>query len=953
MPILRTLSWQRHLVPQAVEQFFALATEFPWDLSDMLVVVPTQSAGRRLRDGLAVRAAKDGRGVLPPRIVTPQRLLHFGLPAAGIASGDEMFVKWVELLLGAPAGQLRPLFVFHEETPLPAPLKNRQARWAMGLARQLGDLQATLAEHGLGFASVAERIAGEPMMEPERWAALARLEAQWEAALQSRGLMSLYAAQRRFAARPASLPAVSRVIVVAVADLTRLAIEVLGQFEAAGKKVEIWAFGDGQDRLIDEWGHPDCAHFCERPLRLDPPRSGFHLLADAEHAGERIQGLVQSYHSAPGTLAFGFGDQSAVPVIASALADAGENGFDPAGFAFSRTQVGSLVGLLLEFASTGRFQSAVDLVRHPLVADCLRLRGLAGSSQAALLVGFDRLAGQCLPRTIDDALPHVADSGNADLKSAIGFLIALRETLGTAPFSTALAKTLDTLFSKAEFNTAQPEKAALHDQASFLAEAVKELGRLEAAHPDLSADVWPGVLARKLEVVVFPERPANSWDLQGWLELLFEDSPHLVILGMNEGAVPESIVGDAFLPESLRVFLGLRTNRERQARDAYLLNAILEPRRDHGRVDLVVFKQAGDGSARQPSRLLFQCRDDELLARASALFAELKRGQRQPARTTAWRLAVQREAVRKRPLSASRIHDYLRCPFRFYLKYVLGMEPQAVGRVELDAMSFGTLCHEPLKGLKDPGPAGAAGSSLIFQNLEAGMWERVRREYGEKLSLAVRLQIESALARFRTVARIEAEEREKGWRTVETEYDWELEIGGVAFTGRIDRIDRHGESGAIRIIDYKTGDRAKSPGEAHLAKYHGSEKDAFVLPGSVLPEGDRRWIDVQLPLYAEVARMKYPDASGVHCAYFNLPSVQEDAGIVPWDDLGPGLASSAVAAAQAVAQAIEGGRFWPPAPIRAERDPFARLFPNGIGEEVDPSALLAAARPTPEHHAHS
>lgn len=945
MPTARLLSWQSHLVPQAVEQLFALATEFPWDLSNILVVVSTKSAGRRLRDGLALRAAESGRGVLPPQIVTPKQLLHLGLPPVGIATGDQMFVHWVKLLLGAPVEELRPLFVLDQDSPLPSTLANRNARWAVGLARQLGNLQSTLTEYGLSFSSVAARVAGEPMKEPERWAVLSALEAKWEEILQSIGLTSLYAAQRRFAVQPASLPPVARVVVVAVADLTALTIEVLRQFETAGKEVEVWSFGDKNEHPFDAWGRPDPEHFCECPLHLDPPRSQFHLFADAEHAAEKISELVQSYRSSSSrsALAFGFGDQSAVSVVASALAEAGENGFDPEGFPLSRTPVGTLVRLLLEFAATSRFRSAVDLVRHPLFADSIRLRGLTRCSQAALLAGLDKLAEQHLPGKIDDVLTHVGDAGQSGTKPVIDCLVALRDALKDAPFSSGIAQALDTIFSAVTFDTARPEEASLHEQASSLADLVRSLGRLEASNPEVPAEVWPSLLVQKMEDdQVFPERPADAWDLQGWIELLFEDSPHLMVLGVNEGSVPESIVGDAFLPESLRVFLGLRTNRDRQARDAYLLNAFLQARRNDGQVNLVVFKRSGDGSPRLPSRLLFQCPDNELLGRASALFAELKRSHRQPARSIAWQLILPREAQQKMRLSASRIREYLRCPFRYYLKDVLGMEPQAVGKVELDMMGFGTLCHEPLKALKDPELAETTDSNAIFRHLETRTWKFVRQEYGKNLSLAVRLQVESALARLRTVARIEAQERAAGWRIIETEYPWKLEMGGVTFTGRIDRIDRHRESGDMRVIDYKTGDKAKAPGEAHLVNYRGSEREAFVLPGSILQDGGHRWVDVQLPLYVEVARLKHPEAPRVHCAYFNLPRVQEDASIALWDELTPELVSSAVATAKAVAQAIGAGRFWPPAPLREDWDEFARIFPEGIESDVDRSALVAA-----------
>jgi ATP-dependent helicase/nuclease subunit B len=40
-----------------------------------------------------------------------------------------------------------------------------------------------------------------------------------------------------------------------------------------------------------------------------------------------------------------------------------------------------------------------------------------------------------------------------------------------------------------------------------------------------------------------------------------------VVAGLNDGLVPDAVVGDAFLPESLRERLGLKTNAARLARD--------------------------------------------------------------------------------------------------------------------------------------------------------------------------------------------------------------------------------------------------------------------------------------------------------------------------------------------------------------------------------------------------
>src|SRR5690606_26051835 len=92
------------------------------------------------------------------------------------------------------------------------------------------------------------------------------------------------------------------------------------------------------------------------------------------------------------------------------------------------------------------------------------------------------------------------------------------------------------------------------------------------------------------EGVRYEDKRAGAVELLGWLELLWEDAPHLVVAGFNDGRVPEAVVGDPFLPESLRGRLGLKTNAERFARDAYVLQAIAQCRATGGRLDLLLGK---------------------------------------------------------------------------------------------------------------------------------------------------------------------------------------------------------------------------------------------------------------------------------------------------------------------------------------------------------------------------
>ncbi|MGA3007670.1 MAG: hypothetical protein ABSE59_07245, partial [Opitutaceae bacterium] len=91
------LPWDRPLLPQAVAFLSGgWAGSTPLDLSALLVVVPTQQSGRRLREALAGHAAAHGQAAFPPRVFTPDRLIAEGL-GAGVASRIESLLAWTDV----------------------------------------------------------------------------------------------------------------------------------------------------------------------------------------------------------------------------------------------------------------------------------------------------------------------------------------------------------------------------------------------------------------------------------------------------------------------------------------------------------------------------------------------------------------------------------------------------------------------------------------------------------------------------------------------------------------------------------------------------------------------------------------------------------------------------------------------------------------------------------------
>ena len=188
-------------------------------------------------------------------------------------------------------------------------------------------------------------------------------------------------------------------------------------------------------------------------------------------------------------------------------------------------------------------------------------------------------------------------------------------------------------------------------------------------------------------------------------------------------------------------------------------------------------------------------------------------------------------------VSASRLQTYATCPYRYFLRYGLGIqpmeEPEATERI--DALERGTLIHEILQkfmeriGRDDPPSMarrdehvrilkeiaresgdervrrGVTGRPLIWQMDKRAIEEDLDRWYGHEVREADKSgMLPGAFeARFGEVAYGPADED----TTLTTDEPLTLRAGDreLRMLGRIDRIDWDAERARFRVIDYKTG----------------------------------------------------------------------------------------------------------------------------------------------------
>jgi ATP-dependent helicase/nuclease subunit B len=910
------------LLPQAVAW---LASEWkgegPLDLSRILVVVPTRQSGRRLREALATYAAAKKQAVFPPRVLPPETLLslHVG---SGVASRLEALLAWTEVFDAVDLAAFRDVF------PVDPPARNFS--WRLRLATEFLRLQSTLAEAGLTLKQVA-RSAGANFPETARWIQLGELEQLYASRLERRGLREPQAARIAAAGSGAPLPGIEKIVLLAAPDPLPLALSWLAA-QAHALPVEIVVFAPpAEEAGFDRWGRPIPSVWTAR--NLDQPKftERVHLCADPDEQAERVTTLAKSYTTPEGRLGVGVTDPEIVPLLTNALTRANLPAFNPEGRPRRHESLFRLLAVLASLVRAPTFPVVEELARCPEFLALLAERCGENFSKARWLTELDALRARHLPADLKAAREHATPGSLV----AAGLIVVdeLHRQLAAGNFSVSASLTLRTLFSAQRLDLAREEDARFAEAAGAWTEMLSAIAEQRDGAPDSpplsNAEWWELALQLYGGEAVTEEKKPDALELQGWLELLWEDAPHLIVAGLNDGRVPDAIVGDAFLPETLRVQLGLKTNAARFARDAYIFQAVVSCR---ARADWLFGKTSANGDPLRPSRLLMRCPDEELPERITFLFRAAGQARPNLPWRRAWRL-VPRVAELPTRIRVTALRDYLRCPFRFYLRHVLRMESVDAEKNELDALDFGTLCHFALEQLGlQPELRDATDVNAIREALWGAFDGAVRARFGRDLALPLLIQCESARQRLGKAAEIHARERSAGWVIEAVEKKFEIAIGGLNVSGKIDRIERHLTSGARRVIDYKTSDMAIAPEAAHFER---------LRPGQTPPEWQlieeegkmRIWADLQLPLYLHALKTETDDPIGA--GYFNLPKAVGETDLVLWSDYSPDLQSAALRCAESACAAIRAGVFWPPnETIPPDYDEFASLFHQGVAASV-------------------
>ena len=965
MPPRVFLDWSRPLLPALTEWLLPRPSgpEAP-DLSSTVVVVPTSGAVRRLRESLACKAGETG--MLSPHVITPEVLISWGVEQAETVAGrGEQVMAWAAVLTELRLDDWRALF--------PLDPVNHDRAWAVQAAGDLLKLRRTLEEGGRTL-SMAGRDLGSAHPEAERWQALGRLESLAVARLAAGGWRDP-ATVRLAAARTPVLPeGVTRMVVAAVPDsirLVRIALESLTR-RADLEVVVIVHSAPDLAEFFDPWGRPVPEVWMKRVIKLPKGTRSISLLSRPEDEAVVLMEELSSGKNHADTLVIGSADPEVAAPLRRRAGAEGIKVFDPDGVPLLEHEVSWLLRTLTRLLHSGAWSAAGQLLRIP---DVLRSTGHAANAPdgVKVLQEWDAFQAARLPQTLSQAAPlakHWADETRAGKSRSeeppgargVGSSIALPRVIAwfqrwiiefqRVPLSMITESFLESIYGDRHFATGAMRRQ-FTDAVTAWQDAVISVERGAAAFlPDLPAAARLDLAASLVrDARLYLPHADEAHALHGWLELPWQDAPDLMIAGMNEGMVPDSMQGDAWLPDSVRGLLDLKTNDTRLARDSYLLSAMIESRRKEGSVQLLAARQTAAGDPLKPSRLLLRCLAEDLPERALHLFPrdlaeDRERAATSPSWKRAWSLAIPAPAEHApvfTRLSVTAFTDYLKCPFRFYLKHVLKMEPYDASQAELDARAFGSLFHDTMQELHQnetlrDGTDAAALTSFLHHVLE----QRMERTFGDRLTIPVAVQMDTLRHCLTKAAELHAAERADGWRFEEVEIDFPslpgsdqpVRISGVEIRGRIDLIERHPAKG-LRILDYKTSSKAVTPRAAHLKRTKSTEGES-AWKFSDLEGTAHAWQNLQLPLYARIMGRHYDEPVAV--GYVNLPRATSEARVEMWEDLDEALLNDAEMCAKGVISSIKAGRFWPPAE-RIKFDDFEPLIFGDVRAGFDPRHL--------------
>ena len=843
------------------------AGEGETDLERTLIVI-NPSRARRLLQGQLTDAAHDlGLSLVPPRaMITPGEApsalaLEPGLDLAGPCA---LHCAWREAIGSIGPSMLRALAPRSEEDA---------ASWIHPLATIAMEACDQLALQLMTPGDAIEKLEALNLLDDEQRERLEALGAARDACteiLDACGLVdpttrAMRAIREGAGPRPGN--DLDRIVLIGVTEMRPLVRAAL--LEAGAPIISLIAAPPSHESWFDDFGRPN-DRWTQEPLEIDDATIRF-VAGPSEQARLALASclLASGEYTAPEMVLATPDDEVRRAIVRESALARGIVVHDAAGRSLSATRCGTCLADLATWLDEASFDAFDALLRHPDIGAWLDIASADLPDLAADALEAMEQLGAMAPTT----RRWEPQPGDCAAFFAWGLLRTLTEPIRAAPrpageWAEPIRSVLASVYADTTLDPDNPRERDHLAALEAVASACDDLASAPGADPiDGSA-----ALRLVLDALDTPAPPgpasADAVDLVGWLELLLDPSPVLVLAGVNDPSLPSRSGADPILTEQFRARLGLPGDAERLARDSYLIRAVLAPR---ARATVIAGRQSADGEPLLPSRLLL--REGSGRRVASRLLRAIKPGPDEtptpnlPLRASPVDASIYRccqvggEPIPKR-LSVSAINSYKASPYGFYLSTVARLEESADRAHELDHAGFGSLIHEALGifGLSEARDETSA--QRIAEFLREALDIASRKLIDPNPASAIGVQLLAARMRLDAFSEMQAARRSGGWRILHAEtdqsltYDHDIDGEPITISGRIDRIDEHEERGLCAILDYKTSAKGDGPDKVHYRPH-------------------KRWVNLQLPLYRDLARSIIGDrVETASLGYITIPATE-------------------------------------------------------------------------------
>lgn len=362
------------------------------------------------------------------------------------------------------------------------------------------------------------------------------------------------------------------------------------------------------------------------------------------------------------------------------------------------------------------------------------------------------------------------------------------------------------------------------------------LNRLkEAIQPTWTVTLYRKLLQQIIQTTTIPfhGEPIEGIQIMGVLETRNIDFTHLLLLSCNEGKLPARTNDTSLIPHSVRQGHALTTVDNKVAIYSYYFHRLIQRTKD---THILYNSSTTGGQTGEMSRFMLQLiAESHQNIKRKTLTTRQEATGHHPAEKPKTP-AIIHHLLNLRSISPSALGTYLRCPVKFYYKYVAGIiDNNTSDEDEMDARTFGNIFHKAAETLYAP----MTNRTITAEYIDTILKEKGNITLQKTVDQAIRTELfmqkdnrpmpqlnglqainrEMAITFLRHL--LEYDRRNTPFTIIAIEKEVhdtiDINIDGkphkIQIGGKIDRIDAHTDSNhrkQVRVIDYKTGRAEKT-----------------------------------------------------------------------------------------------------------------------------------------------